>query len=195
MLGGVETDGFSLVLGGKEYSHADFKQTNAVHVEGASQGVPLSADAASPRLADQAAGKAMFRELKSEAAGVSISWRAELRDDSHYVKIHYTITAERDVMLTRFTPLRLKGAGFRLHSELSGTPVVHEGARQFFCVVSPAAKTVVTEGGVSFICEEPQALKKGQSVSFIAVEGVYPAGQLHRAYEVYLAREAVPSAQ
>lgn len=189
LCGGVQKDGFSLVADGKEYGLSDFKQTNAVHVEGASQGVKLNADAASPRAADREAGWGMRSEYRSAAAGISITCQAELRDGAHYVKTHYTITADRDVTLTQFTPLHLKGAGFCLHSELAGSPTVQEDEGMFFCVVHPAAQTVITENGAAIGVVGVWQLPKGQSLTFTAVEGVFPAEQLRRAYELYLSRE------
>lgn len=195
LCGGVQKGDFSLVADGKEYGLSDFKQTNAVHVEGASRGVKLNPDADSPRAADREAGWGMRREFKSAAAGVSITCQAELRDGSHYVKTHYTITADRDVTLTQFTPLHLKGAGFRLHPELSGAPTVQESEGMFFCVVHPAAQTVIAESGTAIGVVGTWMLPKGQSVTFTAAEGVFPAGQLRRAYELYLSREqAAPAA-
>lgn len=195
LCGGVQKDGFSLVADGKEFGLSDFKQTNAVHVEGAARGVKLNPDAASPRAAEHASGWGMRREFKSEAAGVSIVWQAELRDGSHYVKTHYTITADRDVLLTQFTPLHLKGAGFRLHPELAGAPTVQEDEGMFFCAEHPAAQTVITENGAAIGVVGTWTLPKGQSVTFTAAEGVFPAGQLRRAYELYLSREqAAPAA-
>lgn len=186
---GVQKDGFSLVADGKEYGLSDFKQTNAVHVEGASQGVKLNADAASPRAADREAGWGMRSEYRSAAAGISITCQAELRDGAHYVKTHYTITADRDVTLTQFTPLHLKGAGFCRHPELSGSPTVQESEGMFFCVVHPAAQTVIAESGTAIGVVGAWTLPKGQSITFTAAEGVFPAGQLRRAYELYLSRE------
>lgn len=194
LCGGVQKDGFSLVADGKEYGLSDFKQTNAVHVEGASQGVKLNPDAASPRAADREAGWGMRSEYRSAAAGVSITCQAELRDGAHYVKTHYTITADRDVTLTQFTPLHLKGAGFCRHPELSGSPTVQESEGMFFCVVHPAAQTVIAESGTAIGVVGTWTLPKGQSVTFTAAEGVFPAGQLRRAYELYLSREQAAGA-
>lgn len=191
---GVWKDGFSLVADGKEYGLSDFKQTNAVHVEGASQGVKLNPDAASPSAADREAGWGMRSEYRSAAAGVSITCQAELRDGAHYVKTHYTITADRDVTLTQFTPLHLKGAGFCRHPELAGSPTVQEDEGMFFCVVHPAAQTVIAENGAAISIVGEWTLPKGQSMTFTAAEGVFPAGQLRRAYELYLSREQAAGA-
>lgn len=181
---GVRTDGFSLVIDGKGYGEKAFKQTNAVHVEGASEGVKLQ-----PNDAERETGRGMRRVLQSAEAGVTIVWQAELRNGAHYVKTHYTITADRDVTLTRFVPVRVQGAGFTIPAMQPHAPLVHEEQCMFFCVQHPAAQARGTRGGavIGIDCAVP--LQKGQSVSFTAVSGVFPRGQFQRAYAAYLERE------
>lgn len=181
---GVRTDGFSLVIDGKGYGEMGFKQTNAVHVEGASEGVKLQ-----PNDAEREAGWGMRRVLQSAEAGVTIVWQAELRNGAHYVKTHYTITADRDVTLTRFVPVRVQGPGFTIPAMQPHAPLVHEEQCIFFCVPHPAAQARGTRGGavIGIDCAVP--LQKGQSVSFTSVAGVFPRGQFQRAYAAYLERE------
>lgn len=180
----VRTDGFSLVIDGKGYGEKAFKQTNAVHVEGASEGVKLQ-----PNDAEREAGRGMRRVLQSAEAGVTIVWQAELRNGAHYVTTHYTITADRDVTLTRFVPVRVQGPGFTIPAMQPHAPLVHEEQCIFFCVQHPAAQARGTRGGavIGIDCAVP--LQKGQSVSFTAVSGVFPRGQFQRAYAAYLERE------
>ena len=138
-------------------------------------------------------GKSISGTYDLPGAGVQVSWRAELRDGSHYMRRVYTLTAERDVVLTNFTPVVLPGEGWTVCGRVPGSPLVNEAAGLFCGVELPVAQAKVQDGTatIGFDCKLP--LAKGQSVSFSTVEGVFPKGQLRRAFLAYLDRErAVP---
>lgn len=146
-----------------------------------------------PRAAAALPGLTISADFRSEDAGLNVHWQAELRQDAHYVREIYTLTAERAVQLRGFTPLLLHGEGFSIPGEVPGTPIVQESGHVFYAVELPMAAAEVHEGGASmgFDCALP--LAAGQSVSFSVVSGVYPPGQLRRAFLAYIERErAVP---
>lgn len=138
-------------------------------------------------------GKTLSATFCSERSGLAVTWRAELREDAHYVRETYTLTAHRDVELTSFTPLILQEQGYSVPGEVPGTPLVNRQAHTFCSVELPVAQAEVKDGRarMGFACCLP--LAAGQSVSFSTVSGVFPEGQLRRAFLAYLERErAVP---
>ena len=129
----------------------------------------------------------------TEDAGIKVTCRTEAAENAHYVRRTYTLTATRDTVLTGFTPIQLEGGSYMIPGEVPGTPLVDTKAHRFYGIELPVAQAAVKDGkgSVGLTCNLP--LAKGQSVSFTTVEGVYPEGQLRRAFLAYLERErAVP---
>lgn len=126
-------------------------------------------------------------------SGISVTCRTEQPEQAHYLRRTYTLTATRDVTLTGFTPIKLEGGKYEVPGEVPGTPLVDARSRRFYGVELPMAQAEVQENGatVGVACSLP--LAKGESVSFTTVEGVYPEGQLRRAFLSYLEQaRAVP---
>lgn len=157
------------------------------------QAAPLQADPRASRAAERLGGQSLSGTWELPGADVRVQWRAELRDGSHYITQRYTITALSDTELLRLEPIARQGEDFVIPGSVPGTPLVQEGARRFYGIEMPGAQAVIDKGGarVGLDCKLP--LKAGESVSFTTVGGVYPEGQLRRAFLAYIERErAVP---
>ena len=124
-----------------------------------------------------------------EEAGLELRWRAELAEGAHYMRCTYTLVAKEAVVLTRFAPVNLQGGQYAIPGEVPGTPLLDEKARMFYGVELPMAQAAVKgdKATVGFDCNLP--LKAGQEISFAAVAGHYPEGQLRRAFLAYVERE------
>lgn len=173
---------FSLQTAEGSWSSCDFSHTEFAVED-------LQADLQTARYAARHPGKAISAVYTHPEAGVEITWRAELRDGAPYVRQHFSIRALRDVTLTGFSPIQLKGTGFTIPGETPGTPLVHESHRSFFAVELPVAMAQVREDGASicFDCKLP--MKAGQEYVFTAASGVYPTGQMRRGFLAYLEQE------
>lgn len=173
---------FTLTTAEDAYSFADDFVSSVTEAGEATQTEEPRASAALP-------GKTLTATFSSEKAGITITWRAELREGAHYVRETYTLTAERAVELTGFTPIVLEDNGFTIPGEVPGTPLVQEKEHGFYAVELPMAQAEVKDGlaRMGIACRLP--LAAGQSVSFSAVAGVFPEGQLRRAFLAYLERE------
>lgn len=178
-----ETDPcFTLTTTEDAYSFADDFVSSVTETGEAAQTEGTRASAFLP-------GKTLTATFSSEKAGITITWQAELREGSHYVRETYTLTAERAVELTGFTPIVLEDNGFSIPGEVPGTPLVQEKEHGFYAVELPVAQAEVKDGlaRMGIACRLP--LAAGQKVSFSAVAGVFPEGQLRRAFLAYLERE------
>ncbi len=141
------------------------------------------------RQSSRSAGVALSATLSNEAAGISIKWQAELRDDAHYVKQNYTISATKPIKITHIDLINLTGTGFEIKGQAVGSPLIHSDRRQFFGIENPVGQAKITPQGASigFDCQLPMHV--GQCYSFSTVQGVYPDGQLRRGFLSYLENE------
>ncbi len=149
----------------------------------------ISGDAKAARNSAHAAGQAISATFANEAAGISITWQAELRDHANYVKQSYTITATKNIDIKHIDLINLTGTGFSVKGRAPGSPLIHEGKRQFFGIENPVGIAKVTQQAafIGFDCKLP--MEKGQNYSFTTVQGVYPEGQLRRGFLSYLENE------
>ncbi len=174
---------FSLNTSEGEFRADAFKRLSCETVDVAGEPVATRASA-------RDAGRAVVEIFVSESAGLKVTRVTELRNGSHYVKQLYTLTALRDVTLTRFTPLVLeRKPGMMVPGTVPGTPLVETASHTFCGVELPVGIVTLGEqkADMGFSCELP--MKAGQSHRFSAVCGVYPEGQLRRGFLSYLERE------
>ncbi|WP_067772488.1 alpha-galactosidase [Akkermansia glycaniphila] len=149
----------------------------------------------SARASDGFAGKAFQVVFHNEAAGLVVTWRAELRDGSSYVKETFDIKATKPVDIKNIQLVDLKGEGFSVSGTVPGSPLVGKSGI-FAGVELPVAKAEIGKDGatIGFACNLP--MQPGAQQKFSAVFGVYPKGQLRRGFLAYLERErAMPYTQ
>lgn len=165
-----------------EVTSASFKPVGALKV------VDIPANPGALRAAGRPAGKSVVAELRDEATGLRVFWRAVLRDGSNYVRQEFAITGDKPVTLTGLTLQDVGAPGAKQVGSVPGSPVAVAG-RTFFGVELPMTKNEVKPDGFSsgFVCELP--VKPGTSHVFSTVFGVAPEGQLRRGFLYYLDRE------
>jgi len=152
----------------------------------------LKADAGASRGAERVGGKAIKAVLEDDASGLKVAWRVELRDGSEYVRESVTLTAvQGDLAMQR---VRLVDAGVeqglldaRVVGTVAGSPVA---AGDFFLGFEhPLSVSRVVRGEAIAELVRTLPLPKGQSITYSAVVGVVPHGQLRRGFLTYVERE------
>lgn len=153
---------------------------------GAPKLTAIPANPKAVRGAERSAGWQISATLKHEPSGLFAQWSAELRDDSHYLRQTVKLTGDKG-KLTGIqgldTPIRnAKNAG----TATAGNPATT--ASLFMGLEQPMAQNDFANGMASGLkCELP--LTKGALYEVSSVIGVYPQGQLRRAFLNYLERE------
>nr|WP_302600568.1 alpha-galactosidase [uncultured Akkermansia sp.] len=158
-------------------------------MEGAPSISALKGSAASPRLGERQEGdvvSAIFRDKKS---GVTVHWKAELREGSSYVKETYRIEASKDVDLKKIQLIDLKDPTLAVKGSVPGSPLVSEREGTFAGIELPVARAQAGggTGTVGFDCNLPMG--SGSVQTFTTVLGVWPENQLRRGFLYYLERE------
>lgn len=133
-------------------------------------------------------GVCLSATLKSPTDGLTVRWKAELRDGSSYVKETFEIVADKDVDLRKIELVSFDGVPFRIEGKTAGSPLVSETG--LYAGVELPVAIAQTEGdraSIGFDCKLP--MKKGETQTFSTVKGVWVPGQLRRSFLYYLERE------
>ena len=149
--------------------------------------VRLAPDAHGVRVADRIGGVALEAAFVSES-GLRARWRAELRDDSNYLRETLELSSpEKTILMNGVELTDVRVAGARTIGTAPGCPVAAGGF--FLGVEMPGAQNALGGDGarIGFACK--LELSPAQSYTFGSVAGVAPAGQLRRAFLCYVERE------
>jgi hypothetical protein len=149
---------------------------------------PLIADAASSRFADRVLGKSITAELGDDAGTVHILWRAELRDDSNYIRQTITLEAvKQDVPIREVRLLDAPLSNASVSGHARGSPVIADNF--FLGFEHPLSLCSVAAGRAICALERQLPLRAGRRITYSSVAGVAPTGQLRRAFLYYMERE------
>lgn len=121
-------------------------------------------------------------------SGARVQWQATLRDQSNYVRVELTVTAEgKPFGPAVLTPVHLQAAGAAPCGEVDGSPVV--AGNVFAACEHPMAKNRTEAGAIVCSAGTFRTLVPGQPCTRSGVLGVVPPGQLRRGFLYYLERE------
>ncbi len=140
------------------------------------------------RAMERIAGKIVRVMLADDRSGLRVAWRLELRDGSEYVRQIATLEApEHDEAIRRVRLLDAELPDAKVLGTVAGSPIV---AGDFFLGLEhPLSVSRVVRGEAIAEVERTLPLVKGQSITYSAVIGVTPKGQLRRGFLTYVERE------
>ena len=149
--------------------------------------IRLQADVHGVRLSEKINGTAIEADLFS-TNGLRARWRAELRDDSNYIRNTIELSAQVKTISVKgvqFTDIHIPNA--KSIGTVPGCPVV--AGNSFFGVEMPGAQNMLngSDAKIGFACTLD--VSPSQSYSFGSVAGVAAAGQLRRSFLYYVERE------
>ncbi|MGO8745549.1 MAG: hypothetical protein ACLQNE_06130 [Thermoguttaceae bacterium] len=155
----------------------------------------LQANQRSLRLADRQPGRAIVVRLVSADGALDVTWQAELRDGSNYLRQRISCQPKRkEIELTEVVVWDLAVPGAEVCGIVDGSPVV--AGNWFFAAEHPMSKSRLVDkasrpGQPRFACSYPvgKSLRPGHLRQFRALVGVVPEGQLRRGFLYYLERE------
>ena len=141
----------------------------------------------SPRSADHVSGKAIALRLTDQKSGLSVEWRATMRDDSTYVRQEIAASAiERDIPISEIRLFDGYVAGSSVAGTVKGSPVIAGDAYLGFENPLSECRTGAT---VVCVMKRELPLRQGQAVRNSFVFGVSPPGQMRRGFLDYLESE------
>jgi hypothetical protein len=148
----------------------------------------IKGDNKAVRAGDRFDGRAVTETLRDAKSGLTVEWRAELREDANYVRSLMKVNGGGSaVKLQKVELLDIRGTNAVAKGQVPGSPVVV--GQTFFGIELPFGQNEIRPDGFVgwFSCSLP--LEQGKSYSFSSVTGVVPEGQLRRAFLCYLERE------
>lgn len=143
-------------------------------------------------LAERFAGIEITIRLVSPDGNLEVTWQAMLRDSSNYIRQKITMTAKSEpAELKEIVLLNIKAPEARVLGNVDGSPAVC--GNMFFASEHPMSKSLITESGSAtrLRCSQPHnvAIEPEAQISYSAIIGVVPQGQLRRGFLYYLERE------
>ena len=174
---------FALTLGDGRVIGAD-----AMRVIRGPVAARLAPDPRASRLAERSAGQQVTVVLESAAPALRVTWRALLRDGSHYLRQTVTIEAKtQDVAIAGVRLFDLDAAGSRVVGTVKGSPVV--SGNLFLGFEHPLSEARVDGTHVVAAIARGVPVRPGTPVTYSSVIGVVRSGQLRRDFLRYVERE------
>ncbi|MCX6996684.1 MAG: enterotoxin, partial [Kiritimatiellaeota bacterium] len=174
---------FSLVL-----TNGAFRHASELKVLGVPRIHACVGQAEAARFSERLPGRELVVELASAEGDLRATWRAELRDGSHYLRQHVTLEATgRDLPIQEIILLDVPRANARASGSVEGSPVVT--GTMFFGIEHPLSLQRGTKGRVHCALPRATPLKKGERFECSSVIGFAPPGQMRRSFLAYLERE------
>jgi hypothetical protein len=161
----------------------------ALQVAGAPRVDRLRGDPRAARLADRLGGDQITVELTDPVGRFRATWRAVLRDGSHYIRQEVTLAATGEVPISEIRLWDLDLPGAAVSGTVRGSPVTAGGGRWFLGFEHPLSESVVDGTRVRCRLARELPLRAGAPVTCSSVIGVAARGQLRRAFLQYLERE------
>ncbi|OLD89296.1 MAG: enterotoxin [Gemmatimonadetes bacterium 13_1_20CM_4_66_11] len=168
--------------------------TTALRVTGEPRVSLLAGDPGAARLAARLPGRALTVELADPDGRFHVTWRAELRDGSRYVRQEVTLRGdgpdgggEVPIREVRLVDLDLAGQGAEVRGAVRGSPIV--AGSWFLAFEHPLADVAVANGRAQASLARELPLRPRAPVTYSAVVGVVSPGQVRRDFLTYLERE------
>ncbi len=174
---------FSLKINGKAVKVSELKLEKSLRVE------KVKAAPGAYNLAKRYGGWKIGADYKSKDGTYQLRWYALLRDGSNYIKYGISVSVLRGELSLSHIELKWTTAGpARVVGKDDGSPVVSGGC--FLALEHPMALYSIRGNKVhGYIDRANTILKTGKTVTYSAVVGVVPEGQLRRGFLYYFERE------
>lgn len=140
------------------------------------------------QIAARCSGQRLVETYDDDAHHIQVEWSVTLLDDSNYLRQEVTIrSTEGDAPITQvlFSDRGLLNA--TVQGKVKGSPVANDEA--FFGMEQPMAESSSIGDYASSTITRVLPINKGVPVTYSAVYGVSPKGQLRRAFLNYIERE------
>jgi hypothetical protein len=141
-----------------------------------------------PATSDHPREKQACAVMHDPHTSADFHWCLLLHPDGSYLRERLTIqAADRDLAITEVRLLDFQDTQAHVSGTVKGSPVADE--KMFFGVEHPLSWSRVVGGNVQAGISRVLPLQKNQSVTYSAVIGTAPAGQMRRAFLAYIEAE------
>jgi hypothetical protein len=162
--------------------------SSAMKLAGAPEEVVLVGTPGAARLSQRLSGRGLQATFTDEATGLAVQWNAIMTDGANYLRQEIKLRATRGpVNVDRIEMIRAQLPGAKSAGYTDGSPITTE--QIFLGLEHPMARNEARSAEV--VCALPRqcALETGAVWTVSSGIGVYPKGQMRRAFLCYLERE------
>jgi hypothetical protein len=148
----------------------------------------LPAQPRAARFSERLPGRAVTAVFEDAQDGLRATWRAILRDGSHYIRQEVEFSAVKERLpITEIVMLDLTAPGAAVSGSVKGSPVT--AGTWFFGLEHPLSQSAAENGRLRCTFSRELPLEHGRSASYSSVIGVTAPGQLRRDFLRYIERE------
>jgi hypothetical protein len=148
----------------------------------------LAGNPQAARFADRLNGRAVTAALEDTQQRVRLTWRAILRDGSHYLRQELALDAlSRGLPVARITLVELDVPAAEIVGSVKGSPI--KSAAWFFGFEHPLSTSSVESGRATCSLDRQLPLEPGRPVTYSSVIGAARPAQFRRDFLRYLERE------
>ena len=148
----------------------------------------LTAQPLAARFSERVPGRAISASFEDEQHGLHATWRAILRDGSHYIRQEIEFSSMKEsVAITEVTMLDLRVASAAVAGSVDGSPVT--AGTWFLGFEHPLSQSTVEHGRLRSLLKRQLPLEHGRSALYSSVIGATAPGQMRRDFLRYVERE------
>lgn len=144
----------------------------------------LEPQPASLRAYAQRKGAALEADLVDPTIGLTVHWRAVLRDGANYLREEVRLQPAHDLDLATLQLIDLDEPGATVAGTAAGSPII--AGNRFFGFEFPMAEAFVVGGHATMTLKRRLPIRANRPVEYTAAYGVAPGGQMRRAFLAYL---------
>lgn len=148
----------------------------------------LTADPKASTYACRQVGKRVEADFENHVLGLSVHWKADLRDGANYIRQIFSFSAKDSIKISRIDLIQIpEKFSVNVVGTVDGSPLVHNS--MFFALEHPMSQTEqINAYSVIYL---PRLAPVTSSVSFTtsAVWGISPINQFRRGFLYYLEME------
>lgn len=141
----------------------------------------------SAKYSDKLNGKVISATFVDQSLGLTVKWKAELKDGSNYIKQQWTFYAKDSLPIIKYSMLEIPSANAKQMGTVDGTPLVFK--EMFFALEHPMSKNEINKKSADSYLPRQEILQSSDSMVITTVFGVTPKGQLRRGFLYYTERE------
>ncbi len=148
----------------------------------------LSGNPTSARFSERIPGRAIRATFEDAQRGLRATWRAILRDSSHYIRQEIQFTATKESLpITNVILLNLAVQSAAVTGSVKGSPVIV--GNWFLGFEHPLSQSAVEGGRLRCSLSRELPLEHGRSATYSSAIGTAALGQLRRDFLRYIERE------
>src|SRR5580765_1638355 len=178
----LSADVFTFVLkDGTQIRASELTLKGAVRTES------LRPDNEAARFAGRLGGTRLVADLTDANNKLNVTWTAELRTGSQYIRQLITVNPTIDLPVTEIHLIDLDAPGAKVVGTVKGSPIV--AGNIYFGFEHPLSESKVDGSHASAWMKRELPLRKGTKVTYSSVMGTTQQGQLRRDFLAYVERE------